>query len=185
VIPYAALWCKSNASFLRGASHPEELVDRAAELGLSAIAITDVDGVYGLVRAHERARELGVHLLPGSEITLEDGTRIVLLAQNHDGYRSICRLITKGRLRCEKGDSWVTWREVCEHAAGVIGLWGGDRSLLASRIEPHLVAKDLRDAFGDRLYAVVARHRRAEEPHQEARLRERAARHGLPTVAAK
>ena len=57
MLPYAALWCKSNASFLRGASHPEELVDKAAELGLSSIAITDVDGVYGIVRAHERARE--------------------------------------------------------------------------------------------------------------------------------
>ena len=184
MIPYAALWCKSNASFLRGASHPEELVDRAAELGLS-IAVTDMDGVYGIVRAHERARELGVHLIIGSEVTIEDGTSIVLLAESHEGYRNICRLVTKGRLRCEKGDSWVTWREVCEHAPGNLGLWGGDRSLLASRLEPHLVARDLRDAFGDRLYAMVARHRRAEEIPQEARLRERAARHGLATVAAK
>ncbi len=185
MIAYAALWCKSNGSFLRGASHPEELVDRAAELGLSALALTDVDGMYGIVRAHERARELGVHLIVGSEITIEDGTRIVLLAQDREGHRSICRLITKGRLRCEKGDSWVTWREVCEHAGGVLALWGGERSLFASRIEPHLVAKDLRDAFGDRLYAMVARHRRAEEPHQEARLRERASRYGIATVAAK
>jgi error-prone DNA polymerase len=185
VLPYAALWCKSNASFLRGASHPEELVDKAAELGLAAIAITDVDGVYGIVRAHARARELGVHLLIGSEITIEDGTRIVLVAESHDGYRNLCRLLTKGRLRCEKGDAWMTWREVCEHARGLVALWGGDRSLLASRIEPHLVAKDLRDAYGDRLYAMVARHRHAEEPHQEARLRERAARYDLPTVAAR
>jgi len=185
VLPYAALWCKSNASFLRGASHPEELVDKAAELGLEALAITDLDGVYGIVRAHARARELGIHLIVGSEITIEDGTRIVLVAENHDGYRSLCRLVTKGRLRCEKGDAWVAWREVCEHAGGLLALWGGERSLLASRIEPHLVAKDLSDAFGDRLYAMVARHRRAEEPHQETRLRERAARYKLPTVAVK
>jgi len=185
VLPYAALWCKSNASFLRGASHPEELVDKAAELGLGALAITDVDGVHGIVRAHVRARELGVHMIYGSEITLEDGTRIVLLAENHDGYRSLCRLITRGRLRCEKGDAWVTWREVCEHARGLLALWGGEHSLLASRIEPHLVAKDLRDAFGNRLYAMLARHRHAEEFHQETRLRERATRYGLPLVAAK
>jgi error-prone DNA polymerase len=183
VLPYAALWCKSNASFLRGASHPEELVDKAAELGLAAVAITDVDGVYGIVRAHVRARELGVHLLVGSEITIEDGTRIVLLAESHDGYRNLCRLITKGRLRCEKGEAWMTWREVCEHARGLVALWGGEHSLLASRIEPHLVAKDLRDAYGDRLYAMVARHRHSEEPQEETRLRERAARYDLPTVA--
>jgi DNA polymerase III alpha subunit len=47
---------------------------------------------------------------------LAQRARIVLLAENHDGYRSLCRLITAGRLRCEKGDAWVTWREVCEHA---------------------------------------------------------------------
>ncbi|MFN2427291.1 MAG: PHP domain-containing protein, partial [Candidatus Binatia bacterium] len=144
MLPYAALWCKSNASFLRGASHPEELVDKAAELGLGGLALTDVDGVHGIVRAHVRARELGVHLIHGSEITIEDGTRIVLLAQSHDGYRSLCRLVTRGRLRCEKGDAWVTWREVCEHARGLLALWGGEHSLIASRIEPHLVAKDLR-----------------------------------------
>jgi error-prone DNA polymerase len=185
VLPHAALWCKSNASFLRGASHPEELVDKAAELGLAALALTDVDGVYGIVRAHQRAREVGVHLIVGSEITIEDGTRIVLLACDRDGYRNLCRLVTKGRLRCEKGDSWNTWREVCEHAGGQVALWGGDQSLIASRIDPHLVARDLVDAFGDRLYAMVARHRRAEEPRQEARLRERAARYALPVVAAR
>ncbi len=185
MLPYAALWCKSNASFLRGASHPEELVDQAAGLGLGALALTDVDGVYGSVRAHERARELGVPLIHGSEITLEDGTQVVLLASSHDGYRNLCRLVTRGRLRCEKGDAWVTWREVCEHAGGLVALWGGERSLIASRIEPHLVARDLGDAFGDRLYAMVARHRHAEEQHQEARLRERAARYQLPLVAAK
>ena len=185
MLPYAALWCKSNFSFLDAASHPEELVETACELGLSALAVTDRDGVYGLVRAWERARQLGIHLISGAETTLEDGTRIVLLAQSRDGYRNLCRLLTKGRLRCSKGDAWVTWREVCEHAGDLVALWGGERSLLASRIEPHLVAKDLRDAFGDRLYAMVARHRRAEEAHQEARLRERAARYDLPIVASR
>ena len=185
MLPYAALWCKSNASFLGAASHPEELVDKAAELGLGALALTDADGVYGIVRAHVRARELGLPLIAGSEVTIEDGTRINLLATNRDGWRSLCRLLTVGRLRCEKGDAWVTWREVAEHAAGLLALWGGERSLLTSRLDPHLVARDLRDAFGDRLYAMVARHRRAEEPAEEARLRERAARHGLPLVAVK
>ncbi|HYB99114.1 MAG TPA: error-prone DNA polymerase [Candidatus Limnocylindrales bacterium] len=185
MLPYAALWCKSNYSFLEGAGHPEELIEKAVELGLSSIAITDRDGVYGIVRAHLHARELGMRLIIGSEITVEDGTRIVLLCQDRDGYRNLCRLITAGRLRCEKGDSWVTWREVCAHAAGLVALWGGERSLMTSRLDPHLVATDLCDAFADRLYATLARHKQADEPHQEARLRERAARYGLPLVACK
>jgi error-prone DNA polymerase len=141
VLPYSALWCKSNASFLGAASHPEKIVDKAAELGLGALALTDADHVYGLVRSHVRARELGLPLIAGSEVPIEDGTRINLLATNRDGWRSLCRLLTKGRLRCEKGDAWVTWREVCEHAAGLVAPWSGERSLLASRLDPHPVTE--------------------------------------------
>ncbi|MGH7949349.1 MAG: PHP domain-containing protein, partial [Candidatus Binataceae bacterium] len=65
--PYVPLWCKSNFSFLEGASHPDELVEEARRLGLSALALTDRDGVYGIVRAHVKAREAGLHLIVGSE----------------------------------------------------------------------------------------------------------------------
>ena len=64
--PYAPLWCKSNGSFLEGASHPEELVEEAYRLGLSSLAITDRDGIYGIVRAHLKAQEVGIHLIIGS-----------------------------------------------------------------------------------------------------------------------
>jgi error-prone DNA polymerase len=77
-MPYIPLWCKSNGSFLEGASHPEELIEEAHRLGLPAIAITDRDGVYGIVRAYEKAREHGVSLIVGAEITVDDpppGTR--------------------------------------------------------------------------------------------------------------
>src|SRR5215207_3025890 len=67
---YAPLWCKSNFSFLEGASHPEELVEEAHRLGLRSIALTDRDGVYGMVRAHVKARDLGVHLICGAELTI-------------------------------------------------------------------------------------------------------------------
>ena len=67
---YIPLWLKTNFSFLEGASQPEELVDQAHALGLPALAITDRDGVYGIVRAHVRAQELGVRLLLGAELTL-------------------------------------------------------------------------------------------------------------------
>ena len=181
---YAPLWCKSNYSFLEGASHPEELVEEAHRLGLTALALTDRDGVYGIVRAHGKARELGLHLIIGAQLTLDDGSLIVLLAESRAGYAHLCRLITAGRLRSPKGECAVTWDEVCRHADGLLALWGGERGLITGEADPTPVARKLRDAFGDRLYALVARHFRPEEKQMEQRLRERAERWGLPLVAA-
>ena len=106
---YVPLWCKSNFSFLEGASHPEELVDEARRLGLPALALTDRDGVYGVVRAHVKARETGLKLLIGAQVSIDDGSVIVLLVHNRTGYANLCRLLTCGRLRSEKGESAVTW----------------------------------------------------------------------------
>jgi error-prone DNA polymerase len=181
---YAALWCKSSFSFLEGASHPDEYVETAALLGLRAVALTDRDGVYGIVQAHLRAQELGVRLLVGSQVSVDDGSQIVLLTTDRRGYANLCRLVTRGRLRSEKGRSSVSWEEVCEHSEGVIALWGGERSAITGPVEPLHVAASLKDAFSDRLYAMAARHRRAEELEEEARLRHRAARFDIPIVAA-
>ncbi len=181
---YVPLWCKSNFSFLEGASHPDEFVDEAYRLGLPALALTDRDGVYGVVRAHVKAREVGLKVIIGSQITVDDGSAIVLLAQDRGGYANLCQLITKGRLRSEKGESVATWDEVCAHASGLVALWGGDQSLVVGEAAPDQVAGKIRDAFADRLYGLIARHRREEEVTQEARLRERATRYGMPLVAA-
>src|SRR3989338_6331659 len=132
---YAPLWCKSNFSFLEGASHPDELVEEAHRLGLQSLALTDRDGVYGIVRAHVKAREVGLHLIVGSEITASDGSTIVLLAQDRSGYANLCRLITAGRLRSPKGESSVTWEEICQHANGLIALWGGEQSLIVGEAD--------------------------------------------------
>jgi error-prone DNA polymerase len=180
---FVPLWCKSNFSFLEGASHPEELVEACVNFGIGGMALTDRDGVYGIVEAHVKAREAGIHLLIGAEVTIDDASTIVLLARNREGYRNLCRLITAGRRRSPKGESRVAWNEVCSHAAGQIALWGGEGSLLAGRAEPLFVAKDLKDAFGDGLYAFAVRHRRAAEVESEARLRRRATQFGLPVVA--
>ncbi len=183
---YAPLWCKSNGSFLEGASKPEQLVVQAALFGITSIAITDRDGVYGIVRAHEKAKELGVHLVIGAQVTVEDDatSTVVLLAQDQTGYANLCRLLTIGRQRKPKGESAVTWSEVCGHAVGLLALWGGDRSLLVAEPDPDVVASCLGEAFGDRLYAMAARHRRDTEVAEEARLRARAARYAIPVVAA-
>lgn len=180
---YAPLWCKSNHSFLEGASHPEELVHTARELGLPALALVDRDGVYGVVEALLAAEEVGLHLVVGAQVSVGDGTHVLLLAQDREGYRNLCRLLTCGRLRSQKGASEVTWEEVCEHARGLVALWGGEGSLLACAGDPDPVADALRDAFGDRLYLVVARHRRFHDALVEARTRELASRLGRPVVA--
>jgi len=100
---YAELHCLTSFSFLRGASQPEELVERAAELGYAALAITDECSVAGVVRAHGAAREHGLKLLIGSELRIDDGPRLVLLACNRRGYGQLCRLITRGRRAAGKG----------------------------------------------------------------------------------
>jgi error-prone DNA polymerase len=105
------------------------------------------------------------------------------LAQDRSGYANLCRVVTKGRLRSEKGESAVTWGEVCEHAPGLIALWNGEQNLLADESKPEEIAGQLRDAFADRIYGMITRHRREEEVVQEERLRERAARFGFPLAA--
>jgi error-prone DNA polymerase len=100
---YAELHCISNFTFLRGASHPAELVKRAAKLGYAALAITDECSVAGIVRAHVAAREVGLKLIVGAEFRLADGLHLVLLAMNREGYGQLCELITRGRRAAAKG----------------------------------------------------------------------------------
>lgn len=107
---YAELHCISNYSFLRGASHPEDLVIRAFEQGYTALAITDECSLAGVVRAHEQAKNTGLTLIIGTELRLRDGPQLVLLATNRDGYTRLCRLITKGRRKAAKG-AYALYRE--------------------------------------------------------------------------
>ncbi|RMF96010.1 MAG: error-prone DNA polymerase [Gammaproteobacteria bacterium] len=100
---YAELHCLSNFSFLRGASHPEELIARAVELGYAALALTDECSVAGLVRAQVAARGRPLQLIAGAELRLSDGLRLVLLARNRRGYGQLCQLITRGRRAAPKG----------------------------------------------------------------------------------
>jgi error-prone DNA polymerase len=107
--PYAELACTSNFTFLTGASQPQELVARAAELGYCAIAITDECSLAGVVRALEEAQRCAergqpIQLIPGSSFRLENGSRLVLLPLDHRGYTQICTLITRGRRNAPKGE---------------------------------------------------------------------------------
>src|SRR5882672_1180304 len=112
---YAELHCHTNFSFLDGASHPEELAEEAARLGLEALAVTDHDGFYGIVRFAEAAREVGLRTIFGAELTLgitkapvgeadPPGDHLVVLARGPDGYARLARAIAEAHLRGgEKG----------------------------------------------------------------------------------
>ena len=183
--PYVPLWCKSNYSFLEGASHPEELVDACRQNGIPALALTDRHGVYGMVRAHVCARRQGIHLIAGSQVSLREGAEILLLARNQEGYRNLCRLLTDGHLRSSKGKCRPDAQAVCGRSRGLIALWigspdPGDSPQAASEslLEP------FKAAFADCLYLLLARHRQAQEASREMQLRKLAERFKLPTVAA-
>src|SRR5438445_11891553 len=95
---YAELDVKTNFSFLRGASHPDELVYRAAELGYRAIAVTDYNSLAGVVRAHEAAKKVGIKLLIGARLALADAPDLLVWAPDRVAYAKLCRLLTLGKL---------------------------------------------------------------------------------------
>jgi error-prone DNA polymerase len=119
---YAELHCLSNFSFQRGASSPEELVDRAADLGYKAIAITDECSVAGVVRAHVRAKERKLAFIVGAELRLQDGAKLVLLATNREGYGNLSELMTRGRRRVDKGSYSLDWSDLDGGLSGCLAL---------------------------------------------------------------
>jgi error-prone DNA polymerase len=100
---YAELHCLSNFTFLRGGSHPEELVQRASALGYAALALTDECSFAGAARAHVAAKSIGLPLIIGSEIRLKDGPKLVFLATHREGYGQLSQLVTQGRMGSRKG----------------------------------------------------------------------------------
>ncbi len=195
---YAELHCRSNFSFLTGASHPEELVARAAQLGYSAIAITDECSVAGVVRAHEEAKrqnEAGspIKLLIGSvfELQGEGATppcRLVLIARHREGYGDLCELITLARLRCAKGQYRLTVRDLDSGAAHLRGVPGCHALLIPRREDPPEVlfaqARWLQASFAERAAIAVELLLYADDSLLVERLDALAAHTGLPLVAA-
>jgi len=123
-LPYAELHCLSNHSFLRAASHPHELVARAAELGYQALAITDECSVAGVVKAWRAIRDqsLPIKLIIGAEFRF-DGQVIVLLAPTQTAYSQLCHLITRARRRCEKGEYRLTRQDFTQKLDACLCLW--------------------------------------------------------------
>ncbi|MEZ0279830.1 error-prone DNA polymerase [Methyloceanibacter sp.] len=120
---YVELNVRTNFTFLAGASHPEEYVRRAADLGHPAIAITDCNSVAGLVRAHAEAKKLGQRILVGAELQLADGQCLVALPTDREAYGRLTRLITVGRRRAEKGSCELHMEDVEAHGQGTLFIY--------------------------------------------------------------
>ncbi|MGC4056517.1 MAG: error-prone DNA polymerase [Chitinophagaceae bacterium] len=117
---YTELQVTTNFSFLRGGSHPEELVTEAAQLGYSAIAITDRNTLAGVVRAHTAAKKLGIRMITGCRLDLEDGPSLLAYPKNLQGYQNLSTLLTTGNLRTEKGKCLLYREDVFRYAAGIL-----------------------------------------------------------------
>ncbi len=179
VLPgYAELHCLTNFTFLRGASHPRELVERAHELGYSALAITDECSVAGVVRAHMAAKDCGLKLIIGTEVKVEDGPRLVLLATDRAGYGSMCALITRVRMRTPKGRYRLEQRDFEDGLAGCLALLVPDG---ASDPEH---ARFVASRFPGCAWIAAELVSGPNDAARLAALRETARQSGLPLVAA-
>ncbi|MCU0707050.1 MAG: error-prone DNA polymerase [Pirellula sp.] len=113
--PYVELHCKSNFSFLEGASHAHELVDRALELGYGGLAVTDRDTLAGIVRAHTAAKDSNLPFIVGCELNPIDGPPVVVWPRDRAGYGDLCRLLSLGRMRATKGFCDLSWHDIASH----------------------------------------------------------------------
>lgn len=212
-VPYAELHCHSNFSFLDGASHPEELVEEAARLELDAVAITDHDGMYGVVRFADAAAELGVRTVFGTELSFglsapqngiadPEGEHLLLLAKRQEGYASLCRAITAGQLhghdrplspgqRAEKGRPVYDLEAVATEVAGKTVVLTGCRKGAVRRAlvcaGPEAAAEELRRLAGlfgrDDVFVELTDHGHPEDSTHNDILAALAGELGLKTVA--
>jgi error-prone DNA polymerase len=181
---YAELHALSDFSFQRGASNARELFERAKDIGYHALAITDECSLSGIVRALEASIESELPLIVGSEFRLEDGTTLVLLVENQDGYTELCRLITLGRRRAPKGRYELHRADLEALAPGLCLLWVPG-PLAAAKAPVHDErATWVATHFAGRAWLAVELHRGQHDDAELAVLLDLGARHGLPCVAA-
>ena len=176
---YAELHALSNFTFLRGASHPEELVETAVALGYEALAITDECTMSGIVRAHMAAREYGLaKLIVGTELQLQSGRKLVVLVQNRSGYAALCELITTARRAAKKGCYELSRSAFENGLPGCVVLWIPDEDYDLD-VEDHWI----RETFRGRLWIAVELLADGRQHHQLKCLQALGQRLKLPLVA--
>ena len=172
---YAELHAHSNFTFLEGSSHPEELVEIAAALGLAALALTDRDGLYGAVRFSKAAADRKLPGIIGSELTFDDGDRVTALVENALGYANLCELISLGQLRGSKGEPCLELDDFDNRTGGLVMLAGGDTAVRK--------AAALRERLGPALYLELQHHLHAADARTCRETLELSRRLDIPCVA--
>ena len=179
---YAELQVTSNFSFLWGASHPDEMVERAAELGYRALALTDRNTLAGVVRAHEAAERTGLHFIPGARLDLADGPSLLCLPTTRDGYGALSRLITTGRRRAPKGECHLTREDVTAATDP-----NGHLFVAIPPVTPDPHFADhlawYRDHLRAPLHLAATHYHRGDDDRRLAHLATLAATHNIPLVA--
>ncbi|MEZ6129808.1 MAG: error-prone DNA polymerase [Planctomycetaceae bacterium] len=194
VMPYAELHCRSNFSFLEGASHADELVAAAKTSGYAAIAIADRNTLAGIVRAHVAAKEAGLKLLVGAEIVPQDGPAAVLLATDRAAYGRLSQLITTGRRRAPKGECRLNMADIATHSEGLlccVPLSMESQQRYAGTFQPsgnsEVTDQQLQSyqtIFEDRCYALAELHRSARDAHRLNRWLKQCEALNVPLAAA-
>lgn len=183
---YSELQITSNFSFLRGASHPEELVDQAAAFGYKKIAITDRNTLAGIVRAHVAAREKDIGIIPACRLDLLDGPSLLAYPKDKEAYGRLSALLTKGNLRAEKGKCYLFRKDVYEHAEGIIFTVVMPKSLNRQfRFEQSFIHNiaEYREVFGKSLYLSATRSYLGDDDKKIFRISQLSDQYGIPVVA--
>jgi len=195
---YVELRARSAFSFLEGASTPEDLAARAAELGYRALALGDRDGMYGQPRFHQGAIAAAIRSIVGAELTLDDDSRLYVLAPDRERYRNLCRMITASKLRVlgageppaypAKGESRITLDDLERYGRGLICLGGGVMSPVARMLvrggDPRPLCDRLRAIFGaENFFIDLQRHLDADEERLNRKLLALADAARIPAVA--
>ncbi|MBO6916952.1 MAG: error-prone DNA polymerase [Rhizobiaceae bacterium] len=182
--PYAELGVASNFSFLKGASHPEEIIVRAAKLGLTHIGLADQNTVAGVVRAHMAAKEADIIYHPGSRIVFSDGTSDILAyPKNRKGWGNLCRLLTVGNLRSEKGDCQLTRKDLADWSSDLMicVLPGSEAHNDPAQLTDELTF--LKEHFDKRLYLALIPFYDGHDTYRFACLSELSDQNSAPLMA--
>jgi error-prone DNA polymerase len=183
---YIDLQVTTNFSFLRGASHPEELVEQAATYGYREIAITDRNTLAGIVRGHVAAKKKGIRIIPACRLDLMDGPSLLAYPTDKPAYSRLSALLTKGNLRTEKGDCHLYKKDVYEHAEGIKFIVIPPEQLTTSFDfeQPFKQAlKEYSNALGSQLYMAATRSYLGDDQKRLYRLSQLSSQFQIPLAA--
>jgi error-prone DNA polymerase len=183
---YTELQVTTNFSFLRGASHPEEMMMQAAQLGYTSIAVTDTNTLAGIVRAHAAAKKLNIRLIPGCLLQLLDGPALLVYPTTKNGYAQLCELLTTGNRRAQKGDCHLYKADLFTLLKDVVLILQPPHQLnhLFELEESFTEAvKEYQQHFDDRLYMALQRRYYGDDQKLLFRITQLAASFNILTVA--